>query len=102
MERRRSSRVQLPEHEYCELHLVLPVRLLDISVSGVFVGSDVQLPVGTQGQLRFGIDANGFAPTVEVKRPARTPQGEGFGVVFRSMDAGSRRRLEEFLRKGAS
>jgi hypothetical protein len=98
-ERRRTPRVRLSQQESCELHLVMRVQLLDISVNGVLVGSEVQLPVGTHGQLRFGLGGSAFAPTVEVRRRAFGPQLEGLGTVFKSMDAGSRRRLEEYLRK---
>lgn len=98
-ERRRTPRVRLPRQEFCELHLVTRVQLLDISVDGALVGSDVQLPIGTHGELRFGLGGSAFAPTVEVRRRASAPQPEGVGTVFKSMDAGSRRRLEEYLRK---
>lgn len=98
-ERRRTPRVRLPQQEHCELHLRTRVQLLDISLTGVLVGTDVKLPLGAQGQLRFGLGGSAFAPTVQVKRRAAGgPQG-GFGAVFKLMDESSRRRLEEFLRK---
>lgn len=98
-DRRRTPRVQLPQHEYCELHLRTRVQLLDISVSGALVGADVRLPLGAQGQLRFGLGGAAFAPTVQVKRRAAASSHMGFGTVFKTMDDGSRRRLEEFLKK---
>ena len=98
-DRRRTPRVQLPQHEHCELHLRTRVQLLDISLSGVLVGTDVRIPLGARGQLRFGLGGTAFAPSVQVRRRAAGGPAPGFGTVFTSMDEGSRRRLEEFLRK---
>jgi hypothetical protein len=101
-ERRRFPRVDLPLSEQCELHLYTQVGLLDISVSGVFMKTDVLLPLGSKGRLQFGLGGTSFAPTVQICRRAGGAQQAGFGTVFRAMDEASRRRLEEFLRKAAS
>lgn len=101
-DRRRTPRVQLPRYESCDLHLLARVQLLDISASGALVGGDVTLPVGAQGQLRFALGGNTYAPAVQVRRRALHPRQPAFGVVFRAMDETSRRRLEEFLRKATS
>ena len=98
-ERRRSPRIRLPHQEQCELHLRTRVQLIDISLSGVLFAADMPLPVGAGGQLRFGLGGAAFAPTVRIKRRASTSDQRRFGTVFTSMDEGSRRRLEEFLRK---
>jgi c-di-GMP-binding flagellar brake protein YcgR len=99
-ERRRFPRVMLPEDEECSLQLRTRVRLLDISASGALVESDVPLPVGATGQLRFALAGAAFAPTVQIRRRASSQARDlNLGTVFTSMDEASRRRLEEFLRK---
>ncbi|HET7218499.1 MAG TPA: PilZ domain-containing protein [Vicinamibacterales bacterium] len=99
-DRRRSPRVMLPEDEECSLQLRTRVRLIDISASGALVESEVPLPVGSKGQLRFALAGASFAPTVQIRRRAGSLSKElNLGAVFTSMDDASRRRLEEFLRK---
>jgi hypothetical protein len=99
-ERRRSPRVMLPQDEECRLQLRTRVRLLDISLSGALVESDVPLPIGANGQLRFALAGSAYAPTVQVRRRAGSQARElNLGTVFTSMDDTSRRRLEDFLRK---
>jgi hypothetical protein len=99
-DRRRSPRVLLPQDEECSLQLRTRVRLVDISASGALVESDVPLPVGATGQLRFALAGSAYAPTVQIRRRAGSPARDlNLGAVFTSMDETSRRRLEEFLRK---
>jgi PilZ domain len=99
-DRRRSPRVLLPQDEECSLQLRTRVRLLDISASGALVESDVPLPVGATGQLRFALAGAAYTPTVQIRRRAGSPARDlNLGTVFTSMDESSRRRLEEFLRK---
>ena len=99
-DRRRSPRVVLPDDEECSVQLRTRVRLLDISASGALVESDVPLPVGATGQLRFALAGAAYAPTVQIRRKAGSPARDlNLGTVFTSMDESSRRRLEEFLRK---
>jgi hypothetical protein len=99
-ERRRSPRVMLPEDEECSLQLRTRVRLLDISVTGALVETELPLPVGARGQLRFALAGTSFSPTVQIRRRAGSPARDlNLGTVFTSMDEACRRRLEEFLRK---
>ena len=99
-DRRRSPRVLLPQDEECSLQLRTRVRLIDISASGALVESDLPLPVGATGQLRFALAGSAYAPTVQIRRRAGSPARDlNLGTVFTSMDETSRRRLEEFLRK---
>ena len=99
-DRRRSPRVLLPRDEECSVQLRTRVRLLDISASGALVESDVPLPVGATGQLRFALAGASYAPTVQIRRRAGSLARDlNLGTVFTSMDETSRRRLEEFLRK---
>jgi hypothetical protein len=99
-DRRRSPRVMLPEDEQCSLQLRTRVRLLDISLSGALVETDLPLPIGAKGQLRFALAGAAYAPTVQIRRRVGSPARElNLGAVFTSMDDSSRRRLEDFLRK---
>ena len=99
-DRRRSPRVMLPEDEQCNVQLRTRVRLLDISLTGALVESDVPLPIGASGQLRFALAGGSYSPTVQVRRRVGSAARElNLGTVFTSMDDTSRRQLEEFLRK---
>jgi c-di-GMP-binding flagellar brake protein YcgR len=99
-DRRRSPRVTLPQDEECDLELRTRVRLLDISATGALVESDLPLPVGARGQLRFALAGAAFAPSVQIRRRVGSAARDlNLGTVFTSMDDTSRRRLEEFLRK---
>jgi c-di-GMP-binding flagellar brake protein YcgR len=90
----------LPQDEECDVQLRTRVRLLDISATGALVESELPLPVGARGQLRFALAGATFAPTVQVRRRAGAPVRDlNLGTMFTSMDDTSRRRLEEFLRK---
>jgi c-di-GMP-binding flagellar brake protein YcgR len=100
LDRRRSPRVTLPQDEECDLQLHTRVRLLDISATGALVESELPLPVGVRGHLRFALAGASFSPTVQVRRRAGSAARDlNLGTVFTSMDDTSRRRLEEFLRK---
>lgn len=104
-DRRQSPRASLGTGVECRLELRTRVRLLDISMTGTLLGTDVKLPVGTKAQLRSGISANTFAPEVQVKRiaePSPRNPTTGLGTAFTSMDERSRKSLEEFLKKASS
>jgi PilZ domain len=101
-ERRQGPRVHLDEGVECRLELRTRVRLLDISLTGALLGTDVTLPVGTRAHLRSAIAATAFTPDVEVRRfadVAARNAAVGLGAVFTAMDERSQRSLEEFLRK---
>jgi c-di-GMP-binding flagellar brake protein YcgR len=104
-ERRRAPRVTLVLPAECRLELRTRVRLLDISLTGTLLSSDTQLPVGTQGQLRAGIAAATFAPSLQVRRVSDRASGretsQGVGAMFVDMDERSRESLEAFLRKAS-
>ena len=104
-ERRQGPRAQLPPTAECRLQVRTRVRLLDISLTGVLIASDVELPVGTRAQLRSTVAAASFTPAVQVKRladPADRGAAKGLGATFTGMDDRSKRSLEEFLKKASS
>jgi hypothetical protein len=102
LERRHGPRVTLEADVQCRLELRTRVRLLDISLTGALMGTDVTLPVGAKAHLRSAIAATSFSPDVQVRRQADVSGRNatvGIGAVFVAMDERSQRSLEEFLRK---
>lgn len=103
-ERRLWPRVPQPARFECWLQLRSRVRLVDISLTGALLASDVSLPVGTRAQLRSTVSSTSFAPDVQVRRTADVPgrrTSASLGAAFTGMDERSRRSLEEFLRKAS-
>lgn len=76
------------------------VRMLDISVSGVFFLAPERIAAGTRGQLRLRLGDNSFVGDIEIRRSDRhqTPSG-GYrvGATFTSLADGSRASLEDFI-----
>ena len=98
-ERRRSPRIPVTD-EHCRLHVRTRVRLVDLSASGALIASEVPLPVGATGQLRFALGGDAFCPSVQIHRRAGITNRELLlGSMFISMEDRSRRRLEEFLKR---
>jgi hypothetical protein len=103
-ERRLVPRAALPSSAECRLEVRTRVRLVDISLTGSLLATEVPLPAGTRAQLRSHVGASTFTPAVQVKRVAETAgrgDGRALGAVFTAMDDRSRRSLEEFLRKAS-
>ncbi len=103
-ERRQAPRVALDGAVECRLDLRTRVRLMDISLGGALLASDVALPPGAPAQLRSALGAGALQADVQVRRSARLQGGvplKGLGAMFTGMDERSRRSLEEFLRKAS-
>ena len=103
-DRRQQPRAMPPEPFECRLEVRARVRLVDISLTGAMLATDVPLPIGTPGQLRSNVGVTAFAPAVQVRRiaaPAGRASGAAVGAMFTSMDERSRRSLEEFLKKAS-
>lgn len=102
-ERRMSLRVRMPETQHVQLGIRHRVQLIDISLSGALLASDVMLPVGAQARLRTGLVTGPFVANLEVRRQQSANGTEAsspaLGAMFMSMDAVSRRSLELFLRR---
>jgi hypothetical protein len=98
-ERRRSPRVPLNEPAACTVPLRARVKLLELSLSGALVTSDLPLPPGARGQLRFSVAGSPCVGTVTVRRCATGSAGTAeLGAMFTSMDEPTRRHLETFLK----
>ena len=104
IERRQSPRIPLDGVAQCRLDLRTRVRMLDISLSGALLASELPLPAGAAAEFRSGLGATAFRTDVHVQRTvalAAEPLSNGIGAMFTTMDDRSRRSLEEFLRKAS-
>ena len=103
-ERRRTPRTEVGDSVECRLELRTRVRMVDISLTGALLATDLELPVGASAELRSGLGAGAFHTVVQVRRnvelSARVPM-KGLGASFTTMGERSRRSLEEFLRKAS-
>jgi hypothetical protein len=81
------------------------VRLIDISLLGVLMGSNEGLPVGTEGRLRASLGTGPFDVNLQVQREQAAvnvgAEPRTLGATFVSMDATSRRSLEQFLQRAS-
>lgn len=103
LERRRQVRVPVrqlvPE---VSLPVSATVQLLDISESGVLLGSVQPLDVGRRAQLRLRIGTEPLTVMVEVRRLAPAPRpGQAsykMGAEFVDLEDEARRKIEGFLK----
>jgi hypothetical protein len=102
IERRRVSRAQ-PIHDPCvAVDVSLPVRVLDISRSGVLLESKAELLVGDRAELIVTIADRSFPLVVEVRHvsvdsnPRRGMRYKA-GAVFVSASAEQRSVIEQLL-----
>jgi hypothetical protein len=104
IERRQSPRIPLGGAVQCRLDLRTRVRMLDISLSGALLASELTLPAGAAADFRSGLGSTAFRTEVQVQRTVGLtagPLSNGIGAVFTTMDDRSRRSLEDFLRKAS-
>ena len=104
IERRQSPRVPLDGAVQCRLDLRTRVRMLDISLTGALLASELPLPAGAAAEFRSGLGAAAFRTEVQVQRAVGLNAGalvNGIGAMFTTMDDRSRRSLEDFLRKAS-
>ena len=102
-ERRGTIRVSVGDVD-CRLVTRTRIKLLDLSLSGALVATDVGLPIGAVGRLSTVLGLGHFAPVIEVLRtaPRRHDSGRELGVQFQRMDDRSRKHLESFLTRAAN
>lgn len=100
-ERRRSRRVVPGQRVDCRIALRARVYLLDLSLTGALLATEVPLPVGICGHLTTSLGAATVSTQVEVlrSRPGRLHDGREIAARFRAMDDDSRKHLEGFLRR---
>jgi hypothetical protein len=100
-DRRRSPRTVIADTELSVLAFPVPVRLLDISLSGVLLESTHPVELGTRGTLRFNFAGVPFSADVEVQRltdlakqPARPRYA--IGAAFVALSRQDQRVIERF------
>jgi hypothetical protein len=104
-ERRQAPRVTVYNGIECRLEIRTRARLLDISLSGALLATELTLPVGAPALLRSSLAATTFRADVQVRRSVSLTSGgpsTGLVAVFTAMDDRSRQGLEDFLRKVSS
>ena len=84
-DRRRAPRSEIADTELSVIAFPVPVRLLDISLSGVLLESTHPVELGTRGTLRFNFGGEPFSADVEVER--LTPQAPASGRACFSIGA---------------
>lgn len=67
-DRRRNVRRVIVDTELSVLAFPIPVRLIDISLSGVMLEATQAVALGTQGTIRFNFAGDPFSADVKVER----------------------------------
>jgi hypothetical protein len=99
-DRRRVPRAVIADTELSVLAFPIPVRLLDISLSGVLLESSHPVDLGTRGTLRFNFGGVPFSADVKVERSDGMRNGavERFtiGASFVALSRQDQRVIERF------
>jgi hypothetical protein len=101
-ERRRTARVVPARERRLSLTVSLPVKILDVSRSGVLLGSRSELVIGDRAELRVAAGSRGLTVTIEVRHLSTDPKARGglhyrAGAVFVSLTPEQRLLLEQML-----
>jgi hypothetical protein len=101
-ERRRTTRVEPASAQQLSLTVSLPVKVLDVSRSGVLVGSKTELSIGERAELRVSVGSRTLTATIEVRHLSTDPRARGglqyrAGAVFVTLTAEQRLLLEQML-----
>lgn len=101
-DRRRAPRAVIADTELSVLAFPVPVRLVDISLSGVLLESTHPVELGTRGTLRFNFAGVPFSADIEVQRladvaprPSPRPRFE-IGAAFVALSRQDQRVIERF------
>jgi hypothetical protein len=101
-ERRRVTRVEPASEHRLSLTASLPVKVLDISRSGVLLGSKSELVLGERAELHAMVGPRPLTVTVEIRHLSIDPKARGglqhrAGAVFVMLTAEQRLLLEQLL-----
>ena len=102
LERRRSVRVNVSQPAALALAVSFPAQVLEISVSGVLLGSTRELPIGERGALRATVGAQVLDVAIEIRDVSQEKRLRGgsryrMGAAFVDMTAEQRERLVVLL-----
>ena len=106
-ERRRSVRAAADSNSWLALPSTWPVQLLDLSRGGIAFSSPYDIEPGRTASVRVTFGGQAFNGKVRVcwsrRRTVITSNRPGFdiGACFLSLEDGSRRALELFLKPSA-
>ena len=100
-DRRRAHRVMIADTELSVLAFPVPVRLIDISLSGVLLESTHPVELGNRGTLRFNFGGSPFSAAVEVQRLTdlshlSSPPRFTIGATFVALSQQDQRVIERF------
>lgn len=98
-DRRRVSRTLIADTELSVLAFPIPVRLVDISLSGVLLESSHPVELGTRGTLRFNFGGVPFSADVRVERLERSAgavERYAIGASFVALSREDQRVIERF------
>ena len=101
VDRRRTPRAVIVDTPMSVLACRVPVRLLDISVSGVMLESAHPVEIGTGGTLRFDFAGEPFSAEVQVERlsaiaPSSKSERSSIGAAFVALSEQDQRVIERF------
>src|SRR5688500_11669245 len=100
-DRRRVPRAVIADTELSVLAFPIPVRLLDISMSGVLLEASHPVDLGTRGTLRFNFGGVPFSAEIRVERSSSTHSVSGserfsIGATFGALSREHQRVIERF------
>jgi PilZ domain-containing protein len=101
-ERRRSPRHEPKQSSSVRVPIVLDVKLVEISRSGVLFACTQSLEVGQLVQIRMLLGRQPFSASIQIVRTAQHSATETrgafcFGATFVEVDDSSRSHLQRFL-----
>jgi hypothetical protein len=101
-DRRRAKRIEPADERRLALSVSLPVKVLDVSRSGVLLGSKTELAVGDRAELRASVGPRSLTLTIEIRHLSTDSKARGglyyrAGAVFVKLTAEQRLLLEQLL-----
>ena len=101
-ERRRAMRIEPMDERRLMLSVSLPVKVLDVSRSGVLLASKTELTIGDRAELRAAVGHLSLTVTIEIRHLSMDSKARGglqyrAGAVFVMLTAEQRLLLEQLL-----